>query len=214
MEFITECFYTVNLPATLALLVMLGYWVMVISGVLGAETLDFDFDVDADIDMDGDVDVGSGFLRAFLELFYIGEVPVVVVASIFTVSFWVATVVTNHYLNPGYDIATALLWAIPNLVISLLLTKVCVMPLARLFRNYDNDESEVDKFIGRVGVVMTSEVTDSFGQLEIKIDGPPLRINVRTRPGERLGQGDAARIVQCNRADNTYLVELTKWENQ
>ena len=45
-EFLKECFMTVNLPVTVMLLTVLGYWLMVIVGVLGLDALDLDFGAD------------------------------------------------------------------------------------------------------------------------------------------------------------------------
>ena len=66
---------------------------------------------------------------------------------------------------------------------------------------------------GLIGFITTSEVTDTFGQMEIKLENEPeMRINVRTNPGESLARGDAAKIISFNNSNGTFLVELTKWE--
>jgi hypothetical protein len=68
--------------------------------------------------------------------------------------------------------------------------------------------------IGRIGMVKTSEITNAFGQIEVTHDGPPVVLNARTNPKERLVQGDAAKIISYNATNDTYLVQLSKWEKQ
>ena len=66
---------------------------------------------------------------------------------------------------------------------------------------------------GVIGQITTSEVTDTFGQMEINSENEPeMRVNVRTNPGETLSRGDAAKIISFNNSNGTFLVELTKWE--
>lgn len=212
-EFLRECFLTVNLPVTLLLLLVLVYWMMVIVGVLGTDILDFDTDVDldGDADMDGDFH-GDGILGTLFEFFYIGEVPLVIIGSFFVVLMWIVTMFSNHYLNDQHSSIVMLLWIVPNIIISLLATRFAMMPFATLFKNYDKTEFTHDALIGKIGIVKTSEVTDRFGQIEIHQDGPPLVLNVRTLPGQKLGPGDAAKILGFNPDNDTFLVELSKWE--
>ena len=223
IEFLYECFNWANLPATVLLLVVLSYWILVIVGVLGLDAidldLDLDLDVDADVDFDLDMeggfdgDVNGGLFHSFAELMYLGDVPVVIVGSFFAVFLWIVTVLSNHYLNADFSLAVTLLWAIPNVIVSLIATRFAVMPFSTMFKNYDKTDDRREHMIGQLGVVKTSRVDEKFGQVEIAQDGPPLVINARTSKGVVLGQGDAARIVSYNQETGTYLVELSKWEN-
>ena len=61
METIYLLFNEANVFPTLAMLAILGYWVMMIVGVVGMETLDFDLDVDPGVDIDIDLDPGVDF---------------------------------------------------------------------------------------------------------------------------------------------------------
>jgi len=76
---------------------------------------------------------------------------------------------------------------------------------------------EVDKvrerMIGLIGKVTTSEVTASFGQVSIKLNGPELAINARTETGEpTLAKGDAAKVVSYDYEKDTYVVERSSWD--
>ena len=79
-ELLKECCLAVNLPVTVMLVTVLGYWLMVIVGVLGLDALELDLDVDGDLDADLD---GGGWLGSALEFLYLGDVPVVIVGSFF-----------------------------------------------------------------------------------------------------------------------------------
>jgi hypothetical protein len=212
-EFLKECFLTVNLPFTMLLLAVLGYWILVIIGVLGVDILDFDTDLDGDMDVDGDLHT-DGFFGTALEFLYLGDVPVVIVGSFFVVFTWIVSLLTNHYLNSSHSFLVMAMWLIPNMMISLLATRCAVMPFATMFKNYDKTEFTRDDLLDRIGIVKTSEVTSDFGQIEIQQSGPPLVLNVRTLPGTKLRQGDAAKIVSFDTTNDTFLVELSKWEKQ
>lgn len=213
MQFLQECFLTVNLPITLMMLAVLGYWLLVIVGVLGMEAFDLDVDLDADLDADVDGDVhGEGIMGNALEFLHAGDVPVVIIGSFFVFFLWIVTMLSNHYLNEHHSLVLMGMLIVPNLAISLLATKAVLMPMATMFKNYDRTEFTRENLIGKIGIVKTTEVTSEFGQIEIQQQGPPLVLNVRTRPGTRLGQGDAARIVSFNNVNDTFEVELSKWE--
>ncbi len=212
-EFLQECFLTVNLPVTLLLLVVLSYWLLVIIGVIGLDIFDFDADVTAGVDLDGDLH-SEGTLGKLLDFLYLGDVPVVIVGSFFVVFMWIITVCSNHYLNESHSVLVMGLWIIPNVILSLLATRVALMPFATMFKNYDKTEFTRHDLLGRIGMVKTAEVTSEYGQIEIQQDGPPLVLNVRTQPKTILCRGDAAKILGFNPDNDTFLVELSKWEKQ
>ena len=55
IEFLQECVNYVNLPATLVMIGVLLYWMMVMVGVFGMDAIDLDFDMDADVGLDADI---------------------------------------------------------------------------------------------------------------------------------------------------------------
>lgn len=66
LEFIQLCFSPINLPFTLLMICMFGYWGMFFIGAVGLDVLDDldldlegDVDVDLDLDVDADIDVGD-----------------------------------------------------------------------------------------------------------------------------------------------------------
>ena len=232
-EFLNECVNTVNLPVTLLMIGVLLYWLMVIFGVVGMDAMDLDFDMDADVGIDADVGVdggvdtapatsfgggssttgNDGIFRQVFDFFYLGEIPIVIVATFFMLAFWFATIATNHWYNPDQSLLTSLLWLIPNTIFSLVFTRISMIPFIYIFKKPPPENKTREEMCGMIGRVITSEVTEKFGQLEIKPDNEPeMILNVRTKPGERLGKGDTAKIVSYNHNSGTFFVELTKWE--
>jgi hypothetical protein len=235
IEFFQESVNYVNLPVTTLMIMTLLYWVMVMIGVFGFDSFDLDFDASPDVDLDAgfgiDASTGldaapatslgggssttgnDGFLRAVFEFFYLGEVPIVIIGTFFMLFFWIATFVSNHFFNMNESFLKSMLWLSPNLVISLVCTRISMIPFAILFRKPPPENIRREEMYGLIGIITTSEVTDTFGQMEINLENEPeMRINVRTNPGETLALGDAAKIISFNNSNGTFLVELTKWE--
>ena len=232
-EFLNECVNTVNLPVTLLMIGVLLYWMMVIVGVVGMDAIDLDFDMDADVGIDADVGVdggvdtapatsfgggssttgNDGIFRQVFDFFYLGEIPIVIVATFFMLAFWFATIATNHWYNFDQSLLISLAWLIPNVIVSLVFTRTSMIPFIYIFKKPPPENKTREEMFGLTGRVITSEVTEKFGQLEVKPDNEPeMILNVRTQPGERLGKGDTAKIVSYNHDNGTFLVELTKWE--
>lgn len=197
--------------------------------------LDADIGIDANVGIDADLDVDGGVgtapstsfsggstttgndgaLRAIFEYFYLGEVPIVIIGSFFMLYFWMATVITNHYFNMDQRLLPSLLWLTPNVIGSLIVMRYTMIPFAILFRKEPPENNTRDDMHGLVGVVKTSEVTETFGQMDVeKESGVEITLNVRTKSGQKLGKGDLAKILSYNQDTGTFLVELTKWENE
>jgi hypothetical protein len=240
MEFFYECVNYVNLPATTLMIMILLYWLMVMVGVFGMDAFDFDLGdadigIDADVGLDADMGVDAhagidgapatsmggssttgndGILRQVFEFFYLGEVPIVIIGTFFVLYFWIATFVSNHFYNlDPQRLWISLAWLVPIVVISLFLTRFTMIPFAMVFKKPPPENIRREEMYGIVGRITTSEVTDKFGQMEIKQDNEPeMTINVRTKPDQTLGKGDAAKIISYDNSNGTFLVELTKWE--
>ena len=128
----------------------------------------------------------SGFWQTCGRLLHLGEVPLMIVLSVLSLFMWVFSVTANYLFNgtPGNrDAAIALLLLVPNLIAGLLFTRVALSPLGKIIRRMQTTESEVETVIGREGTVISSGVTETFGQIEIAAKGTPLTVNARVAPG-------------------------------
>ncbi len=241
MDFFQQLFSEANFLATAAMIVVLLYWAMMVFGVVGMDMFDIDVDVDADVgldidmDMDADIEIdgnlataggadidggsstasaASGVLRGIFEFFYLTDVPVAIVGSTFVFGYWGSSLILNHLFNPAQTFGGSLLWVIPNTIIGLTVMRIAVRPMAKVLAKSAPEDTSRRHLIGAIGRVTTSAVNETFGQIEIKPDNEPEVVyNARTVKGQKLVKGDAAKIISYDHEHNTFLVELTKWEN-
>ncbi len=206
-EFLQELIQGPNLIATSLLGLVTLYWLFVILGFLGLEAFDLDLDVDVDVDADASFDFGD-----VLRFFHLGEVPVMIFMSFFALFFWIATVITNHYLNTDFSMIVMLWFIMPCILVSLFATKFAIMPMVPLFKTGNDPSKSRDELIGQKALVKTSEVNEKFGQVEIKQDGPPIVLNVRTENGQTLKKGDVVELVSHSKETDLFIVKLAKWE--
>lgn len=219
-NFIEHCFQPINLPFTALFIGMLLYWLLFIIGAVGLDAFDIDLDVDVGgdgdvggVDVDGDVDVGGaegthGAYVSILRFFNVGDVPLMVLITFLVISLWAATIITSYYFNDTMSGLVALLWLVPNLIVSLFLVKVFSTPLKHLFiRLNANDDARV-QIVGKTCIITTGEVTQSFGEAQVSHpNGPPIMLHVRSKPNQRpLGKGDTAVVVSHDEEENTYVV--------
>ena len=239
MDFYYEIFSEANFLATAMMILILLYWAMMIFGVVGMDMFDIEVDVDADVGIDADlgvdvevdgnlasaggadIDTGSstasaasGFMRGIFEFFYLTDVPVAIVGSTFAFGYWCSNVVLNHLFNTEQTFFGSLIWVIPSAIIGLAVVKIALKPIAKIAAKAAPEDNSRSDMTGTVGQVISSSVTESFGQIEVKLSGEPEVVyNARTAKGQEMAKGDAAKIISYNEEQNTFLVELTKWEN-
>lgn len=226
-EVLQEAIALHNLPATVLLGLVLGYWLLVMLGALDSDvdTVDIgghgDVHVDAEVHADvhagadahgaahGEGTLGALFLRAgrFLHL---GQVPFMVVLSILAIFIWFFSITGNYYLNgtSGHrSHLLALLLLVPNVFLSALLTRVAVSPFRRLFEAMQKTEAESETVVGREGRVVSSRVDASYGQVEIQTHAAPLLINARTGAGQAaLLKGTSVLVFAYAENQAVYLV--------
>jgi hypothetical protein len=225
LYFLQLCLSPVSLPFTVLFVLVLLYWVTVALGILGVDFLDIDLDMDADVDFDADADVdfdadadvgGTGAasgtaMTETLRFFGVGDVPLMILASLYIISMWLFSMLASHYAPVWFDVpptmVVAAVWLVPNIVLSLLLVKLVTAPLRSVFRKLKGDTATRTRIVGQTCLITTSEVSRKFGQAELQIeDGPPVRLNVRADPKEELTKGDAALIVSHTPQGDTYEV--------
>lgn len=209
---------------TIALGVVLVYWLFVLIGALDIDLLG-GADVDMDVDLggaakgvgelitggakaggealhaDGDADVDGGGLWSGLGL---GAVPVTISVSLIVLAAWCGSLIGAHWIaGPvGWQRGLVLVAA---LVLALPLAALLVRPLAPVFAVREG-KSNAD-YVGHGCTVTTGRVDDGFGQATVEDGGNVLVIQVRCdRPG-RLARGDRALIIDFDPARQAYVVE-------
>jgi hypothetical protein len=88
--------------------------------------------------------------------------------------------------------------------VSALATKLTTIPIAKLFKAMADADTEAETVVGRSGIVVSVDVDERGGQLQIPGLGAPVLVNVRTLPGEStFKKGDEAKVTQAS-ADNSF----------
>ncbi len=172
-----------------ALLVVAGYWGLVLLGGLGVDLLDGGHDIDAH--------------GGVLDGLRLGGAPVTVAGSLLIAIAWFVSL-SGSALTTGLPARTAVLAA--ALVSAWAGTKALLRPLAKLLRQ--ERATRRHDFVGRLCVVRTGRVTGDFGQAEVAAeDGSTAVVQIRTRTQETgLTTGRTALIFDYDSEGEYFLV--------
>ena len=197
---------------TLALGLVVLYWLMVIFGILDLETDAPDVLMDGNglTDFTHDASTGSMWLSTS-RAFGFAKVPIVVWGSFLILFMWFVSLILNHFWNPEASVKQALILLLPNFLISSIITKIVTIPVGRLFAAMSDGDTEAEEVLGRTGTITTIEADESYGQIEIIGKGAPLLINVRTQPGtSALKKGTLAKITAAGPDHQFYYIESSQ----
>jgi len=219
-----------NLPLTLLMGIITFYWVMVVIGVLSADSFDFDVDsgdldmsvdvdADADVDLDADhdysadhdihADHGGGIGLAVMKFLNFGQVPAMIVISVLVTCMWFISMIANFVFNKAGVPFLAVGFFLVNLLVSAVVTKIATAPLKPLFRALNRNYDTHEPIVGRQCLVRSSQVTTDAGQAEVEREGASFLINVRITEGrEPLSKGDRAIVADYDPKKDFYLVRL------
>ena len=213
-EIIHEALLLYNLPLTVLLSLSVAYWISVCFGMLDIGSFDADIDFDSGVDLtpDADVDahgdVGGGALMALGRFVNVHEVPLMVVLSVQVIFMWMVGIISNHYLNPSESILVGGGLLIANFVVSAVFTRLVTTPLKPIMRGLKKEWDDAGPIIGNAGVVKTSEVNETFGQVEILRQGAPTLCTARTPEGsEPIKRGETALVIDYNTETQTCIVK-------
>lgn len=197
-EFIRICFEWPTLPASILLVICLLYWLSVILGLMDIDL--FDFDLDFDVSTEGPSFLDFGFIG--LKFLNLGEVPVMLWLSGFSISMWMLSI------NFDSKIAvTSFLDYLPiaarNIGISLVIVKLLTQPLRGMFKY--KPPNEVATLLGKTCRVTSSSVTHRFGQAELEAEGAPLKLHIRSED-KTIQKGDLVQLTDFNTEQQVFYV--------
>lgn len=198
-EFFHVAVSPLNLPFTVLLILVVLYWLIVILGAV-------DMDIDAEWMPDVDID-DPGLTGSLLQLLHIGDIPVMVILTLMVMIAWCFSLLANYYLNSSQSLWIAAGLLIPNAILSLFVTAFFIRIIIKIFGPLDVEDKEEQKIIYRVGVVITSEVNPTFGQVEIRTKGAPITINARTPEGSILVKGEKALVFDEDKEKGVFFVD-------
>lgn len=169
-ELLNNAFTGGNLIPTVLLILILVYWLTVIIGVLDLDFLDFDLDIEG-----GD---GAGPFYALLGFLRIGDLPIMFSLSILILNFWIIAMFLYYVpVNPGGVINTLLL--LPVFILSILITKLEILPFRNILKNNSNREADEFEVIRQLCKLKCDVNKTSLGQAEIEREGASVIINVK-----------------------------------
>lgn len=205
MEVLRESVAPVNLPFTLLLGLVVGYWLLVALGLVDLDDVGPEVGIDAGLE-GGDAGVEhAGAFSSLLHFINIGEVPAMIVVSVLTLSAWTISLIANHYFNTG-SLVLAAAFLMPNLLVSIIVTRYATKPFKAFFKALNSDHDAPKPVVGSTCTVVTSEANEHFGQAEIATKGAPLLIHVRTADNTVLKKGETGLVIRADNEKNIYTI--------
>ncbi len=209
-----------NALLTALLVIVTLYWVSVVIMGVGIELLDgaFSFmdigghDVDPTTGLDSHVHsthVESPIFTTVLRFFNFGEVPVTIIASVFILVSWAASLWLFHWYK-DFPVPVQALVILGILVAALFITKPVTAPLKSIFSSQGDKAPERTNLIG-CDCILTMPVTETqSGQAEAKTPNNRfLVVSVRAASGQgAIPKGARAVIISVDPTAGGYLVRL------
>ncbi|MBB3700690.1 DUF1449 family protein [Flammeovirga yaeyamensis] len=209
MELLNESIKLINLPYTFLLILCIIYWLNVIIGAITPDFLDVQLDLDNDIDLDVDTDLDTdvssvGIFQGVLQFLHVGIVPVMLIFTVLFTLMWLFSILFNHYifeLSPLMALGTA----IPNIVLSIFLTRYIAFPFASLFRKLNEEEDR--EIIGKRGKVLLGASESHKGQISIWVGSGEQKVYIKSSDGLPIEKGEEAIVVEYDTDQKCYLVQ-------
>ena len=207
MELMHVALSPANIGFTVLLLLIVLYWITVILGVLDVELFNIELP-ESDFETDADVDVGGeGIFRPILNFFYIGEVPVMILVSIFIMSIWACTILGNYHFNSSGSFIGAMPVYLGAFVISVFCSKFFAMPLRKIYSALNKDYNAPRSVLGRICRVISTEVSKQrMGQSEVQTKGAPIVLNVFALGDHVFNKGDEAVVAEKDETRGVYYI--------
>jgi len=150
--------------------------------------VDADADHDADHDVDGDADHEPGIGDKILVDLGVGRVPFSILWQTFAVAFGLTGLALNtlYFGRSGVLVTSSLAYSLPaSLLVAYLVTRFASRLLGRVVAAPGGEGTSRKHLVGQVGVVISSRVTDEFGEIRAKDPaGHFVHLICRVREGE------------------------------
>ncbi len=180
-----------NAPFTIAFGVAASVALLQASGALSLLADDADNDVDGDVDhdveadADGDADADHDADEpSYLELLGVGRIPFALVWQTGAIAFAITGLALNaRYFGGGEPPPITLLWTMPSSIVAALGS---IAGAARLLGPLFTPREATSRhaLVGRAGVVISSRVTNEFGEVRLNDDhGHQVRLICRLAEG-------------------------------
>lgn len=208
-ELIEISFSPVNAFFSIMCIILVLYWVLVIIAGIDPDLFSVDFDsadLDTGFEGDGEADTDAGGVMKILEYFNFDELPLMFIITIVFFSMWLIGVNVTYYLGVESTLLGFVL-LIPNFILSLFVVKLFSKPISYFYKQVNHKgEPEID-FLGRRCTVITSVGPHKTGQLQLTVNGDPIKLYARSNTDEVIAAGQQAVIVGESEDKKYYLLE-------
>ena len=191
---------------TFILAICVLYWLFAVLGVVDIDLLDLDIEGDMDL---GNETVTPNALAGVMLKFGLNGVPVTIMVSFLSLFGWLISYYSVHFLSPWipaglifYLVSVVLLFA--SLFLAILLTAMVLTAIRPFFHKIE--QQTVKRIVGKIAVVRTSKVTDSFGEVFLDDGGAGLILKARSEKGQTFVKGD--KVVLLEYVESEYLYRV------
>lgn len=201
LELLEQSLLPFNLPLTIALGVIVLFWLVVLLGFFGIDT--FDMDLTPEV-----LDADTFSLPDLIgKLTNAADIPVTIIVSLYVFFLWAVSILGNFYFNPGQSNLIGLAVLGSGLVLALALTKTITHPLVPMMRRMKNAE-KAPPVIGQSGIVSSLEVDATFGQVLVEREGgAPALLICKTSDGlPPIPRGTEVLVIAHDDDANRYIV--------
>lgn len=178
----------------------------------GDANIDIDFegadiqDIDAPDDLDAEGDVQPSFLSKAMDFINIGKAPLMVIVTLFKFIGWMITIASSFVFNLSSYGWKSVFVLLPIFLLTYFLMHYVTIPVVKLYKNVGYLGEEVLDFLGRTGKMRSTIQGENVGSAEFIIDKDVIRLNVKSRNGEKINYGDDIIVIDETQDKKYYYV--------
>ncbi|MBE8719883.1 hypothetical protein [Sphingobacterium pedocola] len=180
----------------------------------GDANIDIDFDgadiqdIDAPDDLDAEADAQPSFLSKAMDFINIGKAPLMVIVTLFKFIGWMITIASSFAFNLSSYGWKSVFILLPIFLLTYFLMHYVTVPVVKLYKNVGYLGEEALDFLGRTGKMRSTIQGESVGSAELVVDKDVIRLNVKSRNGEKINYGDD--IIVIDETPNKKYYYVTK----
>jgi archaellum component FlaF (FlaF/FlaG flagellin family) len=118
--------------------------------------------------------------------------------------------ISVNYILHNQSIFISLALLIPNILVSLFISKLVTTPFAMVYTKMAKNSEDNFEYQGKICTLLMSASNQRIGQAEINDNGSTFRVNVKTKEGTTIEKGDTGLIINYIPQQKCYLVEPYK----
>lgn len=208
LELFQATYSPVNIIPAVFLTSVICYWLLVIFGALDINSFDVEVDLEADFEIDADggtSEFSVSWLNNVLSFFNIDKIPLMIFLTFTAIPLWAISVMVNHFFG-NESFLLALLFLIPEFILSVLIAKPLTIPFVKIFSKLNEPTEQNADLLGKIGKVIISATDEKIGQADVNIAGSSYRLNIKTKNG-KINRGESLLIVNYSELGKYYIVE-------